>query len=219
MERRYFLSMSAIGAISAGHIFKFATTAGLNPSTPQLEDFRKLIGARRCHFLALEKALDQAGTAASQSYIELGYRPVGVSPYWLAGSLTALLPLQLTHQSEGVLDTQVLVFARSSTGNWHSCGALSGFHLEAIAEALPELQERQSDAAKLRKLILPQPAKGIPFVNGWAHSTESGNFGISVQVTAGNTTVEAAIVETGKTIWQKVFSSHHALRCAPGLTA
>lgn len=219
MERRYFLSISAIGAISAGHILKSATTAGLNHSTPQLEDFRKLIGARRCHFLALEKALDEAGTAAAQSYINLGYRPAGVSPFWLAGAGTALLPLQLAHQTEGVLDTQILVFNRSSAGNWSSCGALSGFHLEAVAAARVELQASPFDSSELRKLLLPQSGKGMPFLKGWAHPTESGYLGLSVQITAGQTTVEAAIVQAGKTIWHQVFSSRHALQCASGLLA
>lgn len=219
MERRYFLSMSAIGAISAGHIFKSATTAGLNHSTPQLEEFRKLIGARRCHFLAVEKALEEAGTAAAQSFMALGYRPVGVSPFWLAGPRTALLPLQLAHQTGGILDAQILVFNRSSAGIWSSCGALSGFHLEAVSAAKAEFQASPFDADELRKLILPQAGKGMPFVKGWAHPTEAGNFGLSVRITAGQTMVEAAITKAGKTIWQKVFSSHHALRCAPGLTA
>ncbi len=215
MERRYFLSISVVGAMSAGHLLK--TAANIHSS--QLEYFRKSIGARRCHFLAVEKALDDAGTAAAQSYVAMGYRPVGVSPFWLAGSHTALLPLQLAHQTEGVLDTQVLVFSRTSDGVWHPSGTLSGFHLEAVAEALPELHTSSLDADQLRKLILPQQGKGISYVNGWAHPTESGSFGLSVRITAGKTTVEAVIAQAGKTIWHKAFSSHHALRCASGLIA
>lgn len=219
MERRYFLSMSVVGAISAGHILQAATIAGRHRSFSLLEDFRSLIGARRCHFLAVEKALDEAGTAAAQSYLNLGYRPAGVSPFWLAGAGTALLPLQLVHQTEGVLDTQILIFNRSSAGLWSSYGALSGFHLEAVAAARSELQAGPFDSGELRKLLLPQAGKGMPFANGWAHPTESGHFGLSIQIAAGQTTVEAAIVQAGKTIWQKVFSSRHALQCAPGLLA
>lgn len=210
--------MSAIGAISAGALLK-AAARNRHHATPELENFRTFIGARRCHFLAVEKALDEAGTAAAQSYMTLGYRPVGVSPFWLAGARTALLPLQLAHQTEGVLDTQILIFNRSSAGIWSSCGTLSGFHLEAVAAARPELQAGLFDSDELRKLILPQAGKGMPFVKGWAHPTESGNFGLSVQITASQTTVEATMVQAGITIWHKVFSSHHALRCASGLLA
>lgn len=211
--------MSAVGAISAGHFLKTVATVPFDSSTSQWEDFRKSIGARRCHFLAVEKALDETGTTAAQSYVALGYRPVGVSPFWLAGSQTALLPLQLVHQTEGVLDTQVLVFSRSSGGVWRQGGVLSGFHLEAVAEALPELQASSLDADQLRKLILPHPGEGKAFATGWAHPTESGHFGLSVKISAGTTTVEAVIAQAGKTIWQKAFSSHHALRCATGLLA
>lgn len=210
--------MSAIGAISAGALLK-AAARNRHHATPQLENFRTFIGARRCHFLAVEKALEEAGTAAAQSFMALGYRPVGVSPFWLAGARTALLPLQLAHQPEGVLDTQILIFNRSSAGIWSSCGALSGFHLEAVAAARAELQASPFDADELRKLILPQAGKGMPFVKGWAHPTESGNFGLSVQITAGQTMVEAAITQAGKTIWHTVFSSSHALRCTSGVLA
>lgn len=209
--------MSIVGAISTSHILKAATTTGPYDSTPSIEDFRVLIGARRCHFLAVEKTLDEAGTAAAQPYIALGYRPVGVSSFWLAGSDTALLPLQLKHSAEGILDTQVLVFSRLSTGTWQPAGSLSGFHLEAIAKMLPELQPRHLDADAMRKLVLPVNGKGRLVSNGWAHFTESGDFKLSVQITTGQTMVEAAIVQAGKTIWQKVFHSSHALQCAPGL--
>lgn len=208
--------MSAIGAISAGHLLRTAANFKL---TSSLENFRKSIGARLCHFLAVEKALEQAGTAAAQSYVTLGYRPVSVSSFWLAGAHTALLPLQLTHQTEGVLDTQVLVLSRTSSGDWRPCGALSGFHLEAVAEAMPELQAHSFDTDELRKLILPKDVQGKPFEKGWAHATELGNFGISIQINAGQTTVEAAVTRAGKAIWHKIFSSSHSLRCAYGLPA
>lgn len=216
MERRSFLSISAVGAIGAGYTFKAAASIYSDTSQSKLSDFWRLTEARRCHFLAVDKKLEELGTATAASWLALGYQTLGASAFWMAGADTALLPLQLRHSTEGILDTQVLVFSRSQAGSWQATGSLSGFHLEAIAQAA---SSQQMNADTLKSLVLPVIGQGQPFSKGWSHPTQAGHFGLSVQIATHQTRVEAVLTKEGKIVWQSVFPSAHLLPSAAFLPA
>ncbi|MBX2928161.1 MAG: hypothetical protein KF852_10030 [Saprospiraceae bacterium] len=214
MERRTFIYNSAFGIMGTSHILQSALKAKIHPSDNLFSTFLEALGARRQHFLAVEQALDDCGSSAALQWLNLGYEQSSLSPFWLIGRDTAFLPLQLRPEGQELLDTNLLVFCRAPNGQWRQTGTLSGFYLEAMNKALPELASRNMDAADYRRLLLPSNGNGKPCSGGWMYDTEAGSFQLSVRMAAGETTIEALVKEGRTPIWQLEFVSGSLLRCA-----
>jgi hypothetical protein len=167
LPRRKFL-LSGVLSISAFTVHQaFSKNYVVSDVKEELKFFDRI--TRKTY--SLEKLSDPKLFSFYQSSLiswqKSGYEATSNSYYTCMDDGLALFPLQLLHQSLGVLDTVMICFKKDENGDWIQLNSLSGLDLNALAVAADALQN-SNEQIDLEAYLLP-----IKSIRGDGHRFET----------------------------------------------
>lgn len=133
--------------------------------------------------------------------------------FYAAGQACCFYPLVLRHHSTGLNDLLVPVMGRRPDGQWQQLVVLTGYQLEALAQAAKALAEH---TLPLQDLLLPT---GFAPHNGSTYATLGGSVSMKTQLHNGKATTELLVRQGTETLYAERFISRHCLSTTPILAA
>ncbi|MBE9461799.1 hypothetical protein ACFP1I_31265 [Dyadobacter subterraneus] len=198
MKRRNFIFCTALSVGSISTAFA-ASDKNLPSIENNLQQYLSAIGAYgELKFLCDDQLIEDF-TLKSASYLQTGYKSYGLKYYFCSQQSVAVCPLVLTTDSSGIIDIAVLFFRKNSSNNWTYSNSFSGFHLESIVKALPELNQNYSTEQWADLLVPVQriPGKTIP------HTlfTKNGSLRLVVKIEDQKTLLDFSLTEKNSEIF------------------
>lgn len=206
MKRRNFLAAStlSLGAI----IQSRASSIGFSPTLPEqnfLNYVDRVGGVAQSIYLLDDQKLSNLFTACSSRLVDIGFRNTTNKFYLLSQSGVVMLPLFLEVAAIGVIDVGAVFFCRDQTGTWKNCATFSGFHFEAINQAVAGLVNIPG-RVQLANLITPVLSNAKEFVPGCIE-TIGGKMVLTTRIGESTTTMDFQLIQGNTALLSSVFTA------------
>ena len=206
MKRRNFLAAStlSLGAI----IHSKASSVGFFNSIQEQNFFNYVDhaeGVSQSLFLLDDQPLLDLYSVTSKQWKDLGYHNTTNKFYYLGRSGVAMFPLFLEGGDAGTIDVSALFFEKNPAGIWKSAATFSGYHFDALNQALGNLSVKP-ERAELARLITPVLSKSREFVSG-SIQTLGGRLELITRIGKDTTSLDFKLVQGNRLLLSSVFKA------------
>lgn len=210
MKRRTFVRSAALGAMG------LSLTPGILPfpfqqsgSQQWLKSLVNASGAKRRSIASESADSFRTLTESLQAYFsKRGYGKTGSDYYFYnAGGSYCFYTMKLQHGAHTMDDVLIPVLQLDPNGSWRHIRTLTGYQLEALAEAANALS---GHAQPLQEILLPGAGRpAVPSHLGF--NAQEAEVSISTRLSGGNAETSIAIMDRDQLIFNKIFKSRHSL--------